>query len=177
MAKLIIGQVLGIIATIITFLSYQANTKKWVLIIQTIATALTCAAYFCLDAYPGLILNVVCIARNVSFYFLKESTKLNTAIAIGFAVIMAVLGGLSWQGLPSLLIIVALAINTIFLSFGKPQILRYSILLTSSMILAYNCFVFSIGGIANEGLAIISSIIGIIRFHKGTKETPKAENE
>ena len=111
------------------------------------------------------------------FYFLKEGTKLNTAIAIGFAVIMAVSGGLSWQGLPSLLIIVALAINTIFLSFGKPQILRYSILLTSSMILAYNCFVFSIGGIANEGLAIISSIIGIIRFHKGTKGTPKAENE
>jgi hypothetical protein len=44
------------------------------------------------------------------------------------------------------------------------------------MILAYNCFVFSIGGIANEGLAIISSIIGIIRFRKITKATPKTEN-
>jgi hypothetical protein len=30
----------------------------------------------------------------------------------------------------------------------------------------YNVFVFSIGGIINEGLAIVSSIIGIIRYKK-----------
>ena len=90
----IIGQILGIIATIITFLSYQMNTKK------------------------------------------------------------------------TLLIIFALAANTIFMSFGNPQLLRKSILLTSTCVLIYNVFVFSIGGIANEGISIISSVIGIIRFRK-----------
>jgi len=34
------------------------------------------------------------------------------------------------------------------------------------MIIIYNVFVFSLGGIANETVAIVSSIIGIIRFRK-----------
>lgn len=38
------------------------------------------------------------------------------------------------------------------------------------MVLIYNVFVFSIGGIANEALAIISSIIGLVRFYKNNKK-------
>ena len=78
------------------------------------------------------------------------------------------LGVLSWQGPISLLIIIALAVNTVFLSFGNPQLLRYSILFTSTAILIYNVYVFTIGGIANEAVAIISSVVGIIRFKKST---------
>ena len=77
---------------------------------------------------------------------------------------MIVFGIFSWQGPVSLLIMLGLAINTIFLSLGKPQVLRYSILLTCSMILIYNVAVFSLGGILNEGFAIVSSVIGILRY-------------
>ena len=70
----------------------------------------------------------------------------------------------SWQGPISLLVIIALAINTIVMSLGKPQRLRESVLLTSSMVLVYNIFVFSLGGIVNESVAIVSSVIGIVRF-------------
>ena len=75
----------------------------------------------------------------------------------------------------SLLIIFALAANTIFMSFGNPQLLRKSILLTSTCVLIYNVFVFSIGGITNEGISIVSSVIGIIRFRK-EKTSPVTEN-
>jgi hypothetical protein len=37
------------------------------------------------------------------------------------------------------------------------------------MVLIYNIFVFSIGGITNEAVAIVSSIVGIIRFRKSKK--------
>ena len=70
----------------------------------------------------------------------------------------------------SLLIIVALAANTVFLSFGNPQLLRKSILATSSLVLLYNIFVFSLGGIANEALAIGSSVVGIFRFRQETRK-------
>ena len=77
---------------------------------------------------------------------------------------MVGLGALSWQGPISLLVIIALALNTMVMSLGKPQLLRQSVLLTSSMILVYNIFVFSLGGIVNESVAIVSSAIGIVRF-------------
>ena len=89
-----------------------------------------------------------------------------TVAAGFFAALMIPLGILSWQGPISILMIVALAINTVCMSFGIPQLLRKSILLTSTLVLIYACSVFSIGSILNESLAIISSIIGIVRFRK-----------
>ena len=167
--QLIIGQVLGIAATIITGISYQMNTKRSLLLVQTAATTCTCLAYLFLGAASGFMLNIVCIVRNVVFYFQKDSGKSHMAPAIMLAAVMVVLGFLSWQGPVSLLIIVALAANTVFLSFGDPQLLRKSILGTSSLVLTYNIFVFSLGGIANEALAILSSIVGILRFRQEEK--------
>ena len=166
MNDLIIGQILGIIATIATVLSYQANTKRGVLIIQTVSTSFTCLSYLFLGATSGLVLNFVCIIRNFIYYRLKEGTRANLIAAYTLAGIMVVLGAFSWQGWYSLLMIVALPVNTVCLSYGKPQLLRKSILFTCTLILIYNLFVFSIGGIANETLAIVSSVIGIIRFRK-----------
>jgi len=163
----ILGQIIGILATLITALSYQMNTKKSLLLTQSLATACTCISYLFLGASSGFALNIVCLVRNACFYYLKEGQKpiyISTAI---LATAMVVLGAFSWQGPISLLMIIALAVNTVFLSLGKPQILRYSILLTSSMILIYNIYVFTIGGMLNESIAIFSSLIGIIRFRRG----------
>ncbi len=172
MWNIIFGQVFGIAATALTFLSYQANTKKWLLIIQSLGTLCTAISYLFLGATSGLILNIVCILRNIAFFFQKEGSPFHFISACGFAVAMIVLGALFWQGWFSLLLIIALAANTFFLSFGKPQLLRKSILCTSTMVLIYNAFVFSLGGIVNEALAVISSFVGIIRY---AKEQQKSE--
>ena len=162
----ILGQTLGIIATLITALSYQANTKKKLLFIQSVATLCTCISYLLLGATSGFALNIVCLIRNVCFYFQKEGkTPIYISTSI-FVVMMGILGAMSWQGPISLLIIVALAANTFFLSLGKPQMLRYSILVTSLMVLIYNIYALAIGGILNESIAILSAFIGIIRFRK-----------
>ena len=170
MIEEIIGQALGIIATIITFISYQVNTKRSLLIIQSAATLCSCISYLFLGASSGFALNIICLIRNATFYFQKEGTKLQYISAGILAVIMACVGAMSWQGYISLLIIIALAANTVFLSFGKPQLLRKSVLFTSTMVLIYNIFVFSIGGITNEGISIISSVVGIVRYNKAKKE-------
>ena len=162
----ILGQTLGIIATLITALSYQANTKRKLLFIQSVATLCTCISYLLLGATSGFALNIVCLIRNVCFYFQKEGkTPIYISTSI-FVVMMGILGAMSWQGPISLLIIVALAANTFFLSLGKPQMLRYSILVTSLMVLIYNIYALAIGGILNESIAILSAFIGIIRFRK-----------
>ncbi len=168
----IIGQILAIIAPIITFISYQVNSKHKLLILQTAATLSTCLAYMFLGASSGFALNIVCIIRNIAFFFQDSKSKMNMISAILLAAVMGVLGGLSWEGPISLLVIIALAANTIFMSFGNAQLLRKSVICTSSMILIYNIYVFSVGGMINESVAIVASIIGIISFlkKKGQKD-------
>ncbi len=172
MTNEIIGQILGIIAPIITFVSYQVNSKKKLLILQTAATFTTCLSYMFLGATSGFALNIVCIIRNIVFFFQDSKSKMNLISACILAVVMGGLGFLSWEGPISLLVIIALAANTIFMSFGDAQLLRKSVTVTSSMILAYNIFVFSLGGIVNESVAVVASVIGIIRFIK-QKRRPK----
>ena len=174
---IIIGQALGIIATIITFISYQVNTKSRLLIIQTAATLCTCFSFLFLGASTGFALNIVCIVRNVCFYFQKNKSHAHTVTSVVLALAMIVLGVFSWHGPASLLIMLALAANTLFMATGDPQLLRKSVIVTSGMILVYNVIVFSIGGITNEGISIISSIIGVIRFRKErTESTPSSLN-
>ena len=171
-AKLIIGQILGIVAPIITFVSYQVNSKKKLLILQTAATLSTCLSYMFLGADSGFALNIVCIIRNIAFFFQDSKSKMNMISAVILAAVMGGLGILSWEGPISLLVIFALAANTIFMSFGDAQLLRKSVIGTSSMILIYNIFIENptIGGIINESVAIVASIIGIIAFVKMKKE-------
>lgn len=171
----IIGQIIGIIATVITVCSYQVNTKRMLLITQTSATLCICISYLFLGASSGFVLNIVCIVRNITFYVLKNGTTANYVAAGVLAAAMGVTGAFSWQGPVSLLIIIALMINTVCLSFGKPQLLRVSVLFTCSMILIYNIFVFSVGGIMNEGLAIVSSIVGIVRYCVSKKKQDEHE--
>ncbi len=176
MPQQIIGQALGIIGTILTFVSYQAKTKRSLLIIQSSATLCICISYLLLGATAGFALTVVSLVRNAIFYMQKEKTRAAYVSAGILALVMTVVGFFSWEGWYSLILIVALAANTIFISLGDNQLLRKSILVTSTMVLIYNVFVFSIGGITNEAVAIVSSIVGIIRFRK-TKKARKVQGE
>lgn len=170
MVNEIIGQVLGVVAMILFCLSYQTNTKRGLLIVQTAGATSICLSYLFLGAMSGFALNIICVTRNIIYYFINNRPRLTLGISIGLALAMGAVGALSWEGPISLLIILPLMANTVFMSFGNPQLLRKSVVLTSSTILVYDIFVFTIGGIISESLSVISSIIGIIRYRKGKSE-------
>lgn len=164
MPNVIIGQVLGILATVICFISYQTNTKKNILFTQLLMTLCICLSFLFLGAYTGFALNIIGLVRNVTYYFVKEKTKTHYLAMVLLTISMIIVGISSWHGPVSLFIIIALAVNTVFLGIGNPQLLRKSMLFTSSLIIICDIFVLSIGGIANESVAIVSSIIGILRY-------------
>lgn len=168
MPQLIIGQILGIVAPIVTFISYQVNSKNKLLILQTVATVTICISYLLLGGNSGFALNIVCIIRNLTFFFLDPKSKANRIAAVILALAMGGMGMLSWEGPVSVLMVVALMANTIFMSFGDPQLLRKSVIGTSSLILTYNIFMAhpTIGGIMNESIAIVASIIGVLIYRK-----------
>lgn len=173
----IIGQIIGVIAVFMTLLSYQMKTNKQLLIVQTIATTLFSVHYYLIDAFSGLALNILAIARNLVFYY-RDSVKILSGKAVPwiFAVLMGVFGIFPWRGWHTVLITAGIAINTIFLSLPDAQKIRKSILLTSPMVLIYDVFEGSVGGIVNESVAILSSIVGIIRYRKA-RSAEATENE
>ena len=160
----LIGQIFGFATTVLSAISYQANTKQRLLLIQTSSIVCLCISYLLLGAYSGFALNIICIIRNICFYFIKEKTKPYYIVTAILIVAICAVGALSWQGPVSLLMILALGINTYIISLGKPQVLRYSLLITCVMVIIYNAVYLSVGGILNEAISIVSAIVGIIRY-------------
>ena len=165
----IIGQIMGWLAAILTFASYQCEDHKKLIAVQTLSTLSTCISYLFLNAWSGMLLNIVCLARNFIIY--RKDIKFFTYSfwPYALAIVMGIMGVLSWQGPMSLLIVVALVANTLFLYFPNVQNLRKSILITSTMVLMYNLYYNVWGGVVNEMIAIVSSAIGLYRY-KNTKQ-------
>ena len=170
------GQILGLVATLIITSAYQANTKKGLLMIQTPGVVVICVSYLLLGATSGFALNIACVIRNICCIFVKKKSKGYYVMTGLLMCVMGALGFLSWEGYHSLLLIAALIANTFFIALGKPQILRYSLVVTSSMCLLYNALIWppSIGGLLLESITVVSAIVGIIRFRRSRKKQGSA---
>ena len=162
----IIGQAISIVCVILFALSYQVKEQKHIIIIQTFGTLGWCLAYYFIGATSGFAVNIVTIVRNISMLFIKPRTRLSYISTSILVVAMGVAAALAWEGPRTIIIVVSLIANTIFFSFGDPQLLRKSVIATSSGFLVYNIISMLSGGIISESMSIISSIIGIIRYRK-----------
>ena len=162
----IIGQILGFVAVILGFISYQVKTDKQLLFVHLLTCAVFSVNYYLLGAIPAAILNGVGVIRNIVYYNKDKSFYKPRLFPILFAVIMLILGIYSSNGIHSVLIVGGLVINTLCLSFRNPQNVRKSVLFTCAMVLIYDIIEHSIGGVIYESVAIISAIIGLIRFRR-----------
>lgn len=170
----IIGQIFGIVAIGMFFLSYQIFDKKKLLSVQTFATAMLCLQYILIGAYSGFGLNIVCIIRNILYYRRDKKGNSGIWLPIMLALTMAIVSLFSWDGYHSIFIVFGLMINTVCLGVCDSQNLRKSILISCLLTLVYNLFELSYSGAINETISWISAIIGIIRYKKSSLQ--KAEN-
>lgn len=160
------GHILGFVSVGLFFYSYQRTKKDKLLIIQTVATALSCVQYLLIGAFSGFALNIVCIIRNFAFYYRDKNQRMDWATPIVFSLCMAFASIFSWEGIHSLLITLGLVVNTMCMGMFGAKNFRKTILISSSLILIYNVFAFSYSGMLSESISLISVIIGIIRYRK-----------
>ena len=165
-----IAQALGVVAIILGFINYIVKTRGQVLFVNSVTTVCFVLHYLCLGAWAGMAVNFVAFIRNIVYYYAGKNGKVSKALSIAFTVIMGAMGItvslLAQEGWYFLFSVVALMINSYAMSFQNPNSIRKSILITSPMVLAYDCFVLSVGGAVYESVAIISAIIGLIRYKK-----------
>ena len=165
----LIGHILGFIAVALFFYSYQVTEKRSLVIIQTVATALSCVQYLLIGAFSGFALNIVCIIRNFIFYFRDKNQRTDLVSPIVLSLCIAFASIFSWEGAHSLLITLGLVVNTMCMGIFDAKTLRKTILISSSLILVYNIFASSYSGILSESISLVSVIIGIIRYRSASQ--------
>lgn len=165
----IIGQILGVVTVLLGFINYQVKTREQVLIVHIATTLCFAFHYMCIGAWAGMAMNFVGFVRNIVFYFVGKEGKVPKPWSIGFTALMVAMGIVSWEAWYSILAVVGIGINSFAMSFSNPNNIRKSILVTSPIVLVYDLFAKSYGGMAYESIVIISSIIGIIKEAKNRK--------
>lgn len=161
-----IGQLFGLVAVAISFVAYQMSTQKKILIMNMLVTIAIMINYALIGAVTGMILNIVCVVRNL--IFINRDKKIFSYRFYPY-LLMVIIGSLSLftgEGPHAILITIGLMVNTFALSLTNPQATRYTMAISCSFILAYNVFVRSYGGMVNEAVAITSSVMGIIRHRR-----------
>ena len=160
----LIGQALGVVAVILGFINYQVKTREQVLYVHIATTICFGLHYMLIGAYAGMAMNFVGAIRNVVYYFACRNGKSGRPWAITFSVIIGAIGVLSWEAWYSVFVVLGLIINSYAMSFSNPQNVRKSILVSSPLVLTYDAFALSFGGMVYEVVVIVSSIIGLARY-------------
>lgn len=159
----ILGQILGAVTVILGFINYQVKTREQVLFVHIATTLCFAFHYMCLGAWAGMAMNFVGFVRNIVFYFVGKDGKVPKPWSIGFTALMVTMGLVSWEAWYSVLAVVGIGINSFAMSFSNPNNIRKSILITSPIVLVYDLFAKSYGGMTYESVVIISSAIGIYK--------------
>ncbi len=164
----IVGQIFGVIAIALGFLSYQMKTAGRILLLQALTGVVFAVHYFMIGAITGMAMNMVCFVRCIVYYLRNKRGSLEKISPIIFTLIMAVIGIITWDAWYSVFVFSGILINTLCMAFADPQKVRASILITSPLVLIYDAFALSFGGMVYESVAIISAAIGIARNRKRT---------
>lgn len=160
----LIIQIIGIVAMFFSVFSFQMNKHKHIMLMQIVATILFGLQYFLLGAYTGMAVDIVATVRGIIFYNRDKKWAQGKIWIIIFAVAFIVSGIITWQNITSLLVILAMVLNTFSFSCTRPKIVRSTILISSPLMLIYNILIGSIGGVVNEICVEISSVIGLLRY-------------
>ncbi|MBQ4086736.1 MAG: YgjV family protein [Clostridia bacterium] len=163
----ILGNALGVVAMVFGFCSFQAKTNKRLMVFQSLVCLFMGIHYVLLGSPSGCAMNMVGFVRNVVYYFSEDVKWLkNRAIPFVFTAVLGVMGYVFRESPYAFLMIAGLVINSLCLSLQNPHLVRKSILLTSTMVLIYDILLPSVSGAVYESIAIISSVIGLVRYRK-----------
>ena len=170
-----IGQILGVIAIFIGFITYQIKSQSRLLLVQSSLALIFSIHYLLLGAYSGMAMNIVAVIRNFSYDRRLKNRIESKVIPVFFVVLQAIMCALTWEAWYSVFILLGLCGNTYCMSFKSSQNIRKSILVTCPLVFTYNVFAGSIGGSIFEAVAFTSGLIGIIRKREDSPEPTGAE--
>ena len=170
----IAAQVFGILAFIVSVLSFQLKTYRRILQAQTLCALLFVTHFYLLylsgqtDALTAAALNGVCAVRDIVLLATekKRTRKLTLILTVCFSIAVLAVGLLSWTSWVSLLFLVAMIFNTVALSIPDPNLVRVFIMISSPFAFTYDILTHSVGGTINEAVSFLSALTAFLRYRK-----------
>ena len=164
------AQLLGVLGFIFSVISFQQNTQKRIVFVQFLANVSFTIHFYLIGAYTGSILNGIAIIRSFVYCFKDKKWASSNIWIVIFSLAFVVAGIYTWEGPLSILPIVAMVLSSISFGIKNPKLVRRIYFPCSPMWLIYNIAGRSIGGVLTESFAMISIIIGMLRFDRKKKE-------
>lgn len=169
----ILSQVFVIISYFLLVLSYQAKSRKNILVLSNISLVANGIAYVFLQAYTGLAMCFVAIVRNVIFLIDEKINGKTEKIEKKDTVILAILYLISvistiftYDGILSLIPVVITMIYTYSVWQKKTSVYKLLGLPMGILWIAYNIYIMSIFGIILETILTISAVYGYFKEKK-----------
>lgn len=169
----ILSQVFVIISYFLLVLSYQAKSRKNILVLSNISLIANGISYIFLQAYTGLAMCFVALLRNIIFMIDEKKNGKSDKISKKDIIILIVLYLISlvstvftYDGFLSLLSVFATMLYTYSVWQKKTTIYKILGLPIGILWIAYNIYIMSIFGIILETILTISALYGYFKEKK-----------
>ena len=164
------GQILGGVAVVLGFISYQMKTPRGIISFQLITALVFSVHYLLIGTVTAALLNFLAGVKCLAYYFRDKRKGKSIWEPIVFCLSVVVSTILTWEGWYSALIMVGLVADTIGLALNDPQKTRGVLFIKSPLCLVYNGCVRSLGGIVYECAVLISAAVALFRNRKDGRE-------
>ena len=193
-------QTLGFVAIAFNLIAVQFNTHAKIVAMKTVGSFLFGVQYFLLHAYTGVVMEVIGWIRNFIFMYVVKKNKPTRFWIVFFSCVTFGLGVttilLTWEkslesvkwltddfttatiltlGI-SVLSIIAKILSTVAYGINSAHKIRMLNLPSCSCWLVYNFIAYSLAGILNEIMCLISINIAEIRFRTPKNKTTTTES-
>ena len=158
----ILAQIIGFIAFFVSLIAYHRKDKKNILINMITANIINLFHYLLLGAYSGCITKLLAIFRDCFIIFKKNCNNFLNYFYLLFFIILYIIASIfTFNGILSILPLLAALIYTIFIWNGNELRLKKIAFICYFIWLIYNIFVMSISGIVSNVISIVSTLIAI----------------
>ena len=168
----IIGNIFGIIATIVFLSSYQLKKRKHIIICSAISRLLYALQYIFLGAFSGLVLDLVAgvvsiVAEKKDSSFIKKRFPLVVALCY---VLIILSGAVAYEGIFTLIAVCGVIFEVSAFWVNSVFKIRMLSLLAPPCWCAYNIKFLAYGSAVGNVITFISIIVSIFRYHVFKKE-------
>jgi hypothetical protein len=163
----LITQVLGYVAVMLLFISFQIDDRRSILGFLTAGMIFLATHQFLLGALAGAIANGLTILRNLVFRHKNDTPVLKHFIwPYLFSFILVMTGLLFWQGWYSILPALAVTASTFALWANSTKTIRMLSLIGPLLWLPYAFIIDSLPTILIQVVIITSIVIAVWRFDR-----------
>lgn len=163
----IIAQVLGFIAFVISLLAFHKNKKEKILGSMILSNIFDLIHYLLLEAYSGCITKLLAICRNIFVIFKDKNKTLSSNIFLYIFILAYIISGiLTFENIWSIFPIVSALIYAVAIWKGNELTLKKAACFGYFLWLIYNTLVLSISGIISNIVSICSLFIAIRNNYK-----------